>query len=106
MANQPQKSWFNVFALRQEYNQHQKTWFPVIFYWNGSDDTGKYWIESLCTETGNSFYHSEAKSGYSAISSPGTDKCNPEHVKAILAEYKSDNNCVFEVQKLGAYRPH
>lgn len=103
------KTWKNVFALRQEYNKYQKAWFPIIFYWNC--DGSRRWIECLCTETGSSYYYSEAKSDYTSISRPGTDKCDPEHVKAIVAHYQAEcdeyDPCgpVQEVKKLGAYMP-
>ena len=103
------KSWKNVYALRQEYNKYQKCWFPVIFYWN--TDGSRSWIEALCTDTGNSFYHGEASLDYSAVTRSGTSKCDPEHVKAIIAEYQSEcdesDPCgpVIEVKKLMAYRP-
>ena len=112
------KTWKNVFALRQEYNKYQQAWFPVIFYWNRMEETTpdgttrfRCWVECLCTETGSSYYHDEAKADYTSISRPGTDKCNPEHVKAIVKHYQAecDENdpCgpVQEVKKLGAYMP-
>lgn len=112
------KTWKNTYVLRQEYNQYQKAWFPIIFYWNRTAETTpdgttrfRCWVECLCTETGSSYYYSSPKSDYTTISRPGTDKCDPEHVKAMIAQYQADcdehDHCgpVFEVKKLGAYMP-
>lgn len=109
------KTWQNVYALRQEYNPYQKAWFPIIFYWNRSKiGPAKYrcWVEALATETGDSYYHTEIDRGaYSSRTRPGTDKCNPEHVKSIVAYYQQEcdkeNPCgpVVEVKKLAVYAP-
>lgn len=112
------KTWKNTYVLRQEYNKYQKMWFPIIFYWNRMEETTtdgatrfRCWVECLCTETGSSYYYSSPKSDYTTISRPGTDKCDPEHVKAMIAQYQADcdehDPCgpVYEVKKLGAYMP-
>ena len=112
------RTWRNVYALRQEYNKYQQAWFPVIFYWNrtvetAADGTTRFrcWVECLCTETGSSYYHDEPKADYASISRPGTDKCDPEHVKAIVEHYQAEcdqtDPCgpVQEVKKLGVYMP-
>lgn len=112
------KTWKNVFALRQEYNRYRDAWFPIIFFWNRMEETTadgttrfRCWVECLCTETGSSYYYSAPKSDYVSISRPGTDKCDPEHVKAMVAHYQAEcdeyDPCgpVQEVKKLGAYMP-
>lgn len=111
------KTWKNTYVLRQEYNKYQQAWFPVIFYWNRMEETTpdgttrfRCWVECLCTETGSSYYHDEAKADYTTISRPGTDKCDPEHVKRMVAFYLDENKTrpvgpLVEVKKLGTYMP-
>lgn len=102
-------TWRNVYALRQEYNSYAEKWFPVIFYWN-CDGTRK-WMECLCTETGSSYYYSGTPFDYTSISRPGTDRCDPEDVGNMVAQYRADcagyDGCgqVSEVRKLGSYPP-
>lgn len=103
-------NWETAYAVRQEYNQEQDQWFPIIFYWNRSPAIPRAWIECLCTESGNSYYHTELTHyNYCGISKPRTDKCNPDHVAYLLSIFRT--KCAewgitpVEVQKLGTYRP-
>lgn len=95
----------HVYAVRQEYNPFQKKWFPIVFSWDWS--ASRCWLDCLCTETGSSFYHIELND-YGKTSA-GTDKCDPDDVKRIVAQFKSEfvvnADRLTEVKKLGAYRP-
>ena len=111
------KTWKNTYVLRQEYNKYKKMWFPVILYWNTIDDKQpdgsrifRCWVEGLFTENGSGFYHDEVKADYSAITRPGTDKCDPDDVKRMVAYYLDENKTrpvgpLVEVKKLGTYMP-
>lgn len=101
------KAWNNVYALRQEYNKFQKKWFPIILTWDGStDDSSRVWVEALCTENGSTYYWDELKTDYTRISRAGTDKCDAEEVKNMVAFFKSSFNTeMHEVKKLRAYHP-
>ena len=106
------KNWKNVFVLRQEYNPYQKCWFPIIFFWSCSKVCQKSWIECICTDTGDSHYYNESGYDYYAHSRPGTDRCNPAHVKYLLDQYRTDwhndmdgKGYPVEVKKLNVYQP-
>lgn len=110
------KTWKNTYVLRQEYNKYQRTWYPVILYWNQSMELGPLyhcWVEGIFTEDGTSFYSNDLSVGYPAydrITKPGTSKCDPEHVKAIVDYYTElmshePVGPIFEVKRLGTYRP-
>lgn len=101
------KTWENVYVLRQEYNPHQRCWFPIIVYLNRSKMSktlNRWWEEALCTETGDSFYHTEVKD-YTSTTKKGTDKCDPKHVEFLVNQWKNENDhAVYEVKKLNVYR--
>lgn len=111
------KTWQNTYVIRQEYNKFRKAWFPVVLYWNrflekkpNGDFTFRCWVEGVFTETGRSYYHDGLKTPYDRITRPGTDKCDPEDVKAIRDFYLDSVKGEpvgphFEVKKLGAYMP-
>lgn len=111
------KTWKNTYVLRQEYNKYQKMWFPVILYWNAIDEKQqdgsrlfRCWVEGLFTETGSGFYHDEVKADYTAITRPGTDKCDPDDVKRMVDYFLDENKTrpvgpLVEVKKLGTYMP-
>lgn len=128
------KSWKNTYVLRQEFDRLRNRWFPVIFYWNvfeekkqNGDHIFRCWVEGLTTDCANwpyrdevkadevkakggRFFHGVLKADYTAVSSPGTDRCDPAEVKRLVDGYLDLNSKrpvgpLVEVKKLGAYMP-
>lgn len=98
------RTWKNVYTLRQEYNKYRKRWYPVVVYWNC--DGRHRWLETLATDDGVTFYHAEISEGYFRDGTKhGTGHCTPEEVNRILDYYKDENPDTFRVERLGIYRP-